>query len=174
MKERIPIYFVDLTHTRHVISSEVFPFAAGLIGAKLQETFADEVEVELFKFPHDLTAALDRKQPPVVGFTNYSWNMNLSYGFAKKIKEKHPGTVIVFGGPNYGVMPEETADFWKRYPLIDFYIVKDAAGKMSIVDKMPADAKSVVKGPFKTKDDADKAMKGEGAAKKPTPPDQGC
>jgi hypothetical protein len=56
----------------------------------------------------------------------------------------------------------------------DYYIVKDAAGKMSVVDKKPADEKSVVKGPFKTKDDADKAMKGEGSAKKPTPPDQGC
>lgn len=56
----------------------------------------------------------------------------------------------------------------------DFFIVKDAAGKMSVVDKKPEDAKSVVKGPFKTKDDAEKAMKGEGSAKKPTPPDQGC
>ncbi|HMK33735.1 MAG TPA: hypothetical protein VK463_01625 [Desulfomonilaceae bacterium] len=56
----------------------------------------------------------------------------------------------------------------------DFYVVKDAAGKTSVVDTKPADVKSVVKGPFKTKDDAEKAMKSEGAAKKPTPPDQGC
>jgi hypothetical protein len=56
----------------------------------------------------------------------------------------------------------------------DFFIVKDAAGKMSVVDKKPADEKSVVKGPFKTKEEAEKAMKAEGAAKKPTPPDQGC
>lgn len=56
----------------------------------------------------------------------------------------------------------------------EFFIVKDAAGKMSVVDKKPADEKSVVKGPFKTKEDAEKAMKAEGAAKKPTPPDQGC
>ena len=56
----------------------------------------------------------------------------------------------------------------------DFYVVKDAAGKMSVVDKKPADEKSVFKGPFKTKEDAEKAMKGAGAAKKPTPPDQGC
>ena len=56
----------------------------------------------------------------------------------------------------------------------EFYIVKDAAGKMAVVDKKPADAKSVVKGPFKTKEEAEKAMKGEGAAKKPVPPAEGC
>ena len=56
----------------------------------------------------------------------------------------------------------------------DFYIVKDAAGKMVVTDKKPDDVKSVVKGPFKTKDEAEKAMKSATPAKKPTPPDQGC
>jgi hypothetical protein len=56
----------------------------------------------------------------------------------------------------------------------DFYVVKDAQGKMSVVDKKPADEKSVVKGPFKTKDEAESAMKA-GAAKKPIkPPAEGC
>ncbi len=57
----------------------------------------------------------------------------------------------------------------------DFYVVKDASGKMMVVDKKPADAKSVVKGPFKTKDEADKAMKAGGSAGKPIkPPTEGC
>jgi hypothetical protein len=55
----------------------------------------------------------------------------------------------------------------------DFYVVKDAAGKMSIVDAKPADAKSIVKGPFKTKEEADKAMKAV-SSQKPKLPDQGC
>lgn len=57
----------------------------------------------------------------------------------------------------------------------DFYVVKDAAGKMMVVDKKPADAKSIVKGPFKTKAEADKAMKAGGTASKPIkPPTEGC
>ncbi len=57
----------------------------------------------------------------------------------------------------------------------DFYVVKDAAGKMMVVDKKPADAKSIVKGPFKTKAEADNAMKAGGTAKKPIkPPTEGC
>jgi len=57
----------------------------------------------------------------------------------------------------------------------DFYVVKDAAGKVSVVDKKPADEKSIVKGPFKTKEDAEKSMKAAGAAGKPAkPPAEGC
>ncbi len=57
----------------------------------------------------------------------------------------------------------------------DFYVVKDAAGKASVVDKKPSDEKSIVKGPFKTKEDAEKSMKAAGAASKPVkPPAEGC
>lgn len=57
----------------------------------------------------------------------------------------------------------------------EFFVVKDAAGKVSIVDQKPADAKSIVKGPFATKDEAEKSLKAESAAKKPAKlPDQGC
>jgi hypothetical protein len=55
----------------------------------------------------------------------------------------------------------------------DFYVVKDAAGKIAVVDKKPADEKSIVKGPFKSKEDAEKSMKA--AASKPAkPPAEGC
>lgn len=55
----------------------------------------------------------------------------------------------------------------------EFYVVKDAAGKMSVVDKKPDDAKSVVKGPFPNKADAEKAMQA-GGAKPAKLPDEGC
>ncbi len=56
----------------------------------------------------------------------------------------------------------------------DFYVVKDASGKMMVVDKKPADAKSIVKGPLKTKEEADKAMKAAGPGKPIKPPTEGC
>jgi hypothetical protein len=62
----------------------------------------------------------------------------------------------------------------------EFYVVKDVAGKLAVSDKKPADAKSVVKGPFKTKEQAEKALKEAQAAaatpaKKPIrPADEGC
>ncbi len=66
----------------------------------------------------------------------------------------------------------------------EYYVVKDAAGKaLSVTDKKPADAKMVVKGPFKTKKDAENAVqqaagsasKAQSPKKMPVkPPDEGC
>jgi hypothetical protein len=52
----------------------------------------------------------------------------------------------------------------------EFYIVKDAQNHMSIVDKKPADAKSIVKGPFATKEEAQKAQQGATTEKPAVPP----
>ena len=41
----------------------------------------------------------------------------------------------------------------------EFYVAKDAQGKVSILDKKPTDATSIVKGPFASKEEAEKAMK---------------
>jgi hypothetical protein len=66
----------------------------------------------------------------------------------------------------------------------EFFVVKGADGKPAVVDKKPDDAKSVVKGPFASKEEAEKALKdaasaapvkAEGAAKKPVKlPSGGC
>ena len=61
----------------------------------------------------------------------------------------------------------------------EFYVVKGKDGKVAVVDKKPADAKAIVKGPFKTKQEAEKAVKAApkagSAAKKPLKlPDAGC
>ncbi len=53
----------------------------------------------------------------------------------------------------------------------EFFVVKEASGKMAVVDKKPADEKSIVKGPFKTKAEAEAALK---SATKPKPPTVGC
>jgi len=57
----------------------------------------------------------------------------------------------------------------------DFYVVKDAKGQTSVMDKKPADAKNLVKGPFKTKAEAEAAIKAAQTKKKPdVPPAEGC
>jgi hypothetical protein len=68
----------------------------------------------------------------------------------------------------------------------EFYVVKGTDGKPAVVDKKPADAKTILKGPFKTKGEAEKALKAAAgpapkapkagsAAKKPLKlPDAGC
>ncbi len=119
------VYLADLTHTGQIVASNVAPLGIGLLASYLLKFHKGEVDVELFKYPADLNKALERKIPDLIGFANYSWNLDLSYRFAERIKEVSPETVLVFGGPNYGLTPEEMADFWKRFPLIDFYVAKE-------------------------------------------------
>jgi radical SAM superfamily enzyme YgiQ (UPF0313 family) len=123
MKPKFLIYLADLTHTGPVISSDVFPYGVGMVGAYLLANYGDDVEVELFKFPGDLAKALEAQKPGMVGFCNYSWNSFLSYDFAERIKAKYPDTIILFGGPDYGLSVEEIDVFWREHSLIDFYIV---------------------------------------------------
>lgn len=117
------IYLTDLTHRGLILSSNVFPLSIGLIAAYLLKQRPNSVEVELFKYPEDLSAALETRRPDVVGFANYSWNLNISYGYTKIIKTLWPDCTVVFGGPNYGLTDEEIRVFWKTYGLIDFHIV---------------------------------------------------
>ena len=134
--ERLAVYLADLTHTGQLVATNFHPLAIGLIAAYAKKMLGDEVEIELFRYPEDLKAALERRPPRILGFSNYSWNCNLDYEFAKRAKQRHQETVVVFGGPNYGLSKEEQERFWRRYPLLDFYVVKE--GEMSLIGLISA------------------------------------
>lgn len=120
------IYLADLTHDGMILSSNVFPLSIGLVAAYLIEKRGPQVEVDLFKYPDDFSEALLQNQPAIVGFANYSWNFALSRAYAAQIKARWPNTIIVFGGPNYGLTPEEGRTFWDRHgDVIDFHVVKE-------------------------------------------------
>ncbi|MBT3415649.1 MAG: radical SAM protein [Nitrospina sp.] len=132
MPTKTNIYFADLSHTGTIVSANFFPLAIGYVAANLNAEIPGQFEIELFKYPNDLSSALSRQVPRVMGFSNYSWNINLSYEYVKQIKRRFPETVIVMGGPNYGLTQDEIEGFWSKYPLIDFYIVFE--GEIAMVE----------------------------------------
>ena len=117
------IYLADLTHTGQIVSANVHPLGIGLIAAYAYQELGERVEIELFKYPDDLGRALDRRKPDIMGFSNYSWNFNLGYAFAERVKRVAPETIVVFGGPNYGVTELDLSAFWTRRTAIDFHMV---------------------------------------------------
>jgi len=125
MKKKTLIYLADLTHRGLVLSSNVFPLSIGLIAAYLIKNRPGDFEVELFKYPEDLSAAFDKRKPDIVGFANYSWNFHISYEYCRVIKKLWPDMPVVFGGPNYGLESDEVSEFWGKYNLIDFYIIRE-------------------------------------------------
>jgi tRNA A37 methylthiotransferase MiaB len=120
----IEISFADLSHTGKTVDANFFPLGSGFVAAYAQEYLGDEIDVQLFKYPTDFADYLDKTIPRIACFANYSWNLNLNYEFARRLKERHPGVVIVFGGPNYPV--EEDGDeqemFLRQHPAIDLYV----------------------------------------------------
>lgn len=122
----IKIYLCDLTHVfQGKAAADTIPLGIGCIAAFLKKKLADKIEVSLFKFPQDLNKALEKRAPDIIGFSNYVWNLDLSYKFAERIKEINKETVVVFGGPNYPQERPVKEKFFKEFPAIDFYIKKE-------------------------------------------------
>jgi radical SAM superfamily enzyme YgiQ (UPF0313 family) len=119
---QLPFFISDLTHTGRGVSSAVTPLGAGLVGAKLAGDFGDKVKIKLFKYPELLARELENTVPTITGFSNYMWNIHLSHEFAKRIKEKYPKTITIFGGPNYPVELKDQEEFLRAHPAIDFHI----------------------------------------------------
>ena len=119
------VWMADLTYTQQTISSDVFPAAiAGMIECAKNE-LPFEIEPKVFKFPENLSRALDDDCPDIIGFANYVWNCNLGLGFAKIIKEKYPHIPIIMGGPNFPVDHKAQEEFLHQNSQIDFYVFKE-------------------------------------------------
>jgi radical SAM superfamily enzyme YgiQ (UPF0313 family) len=120
------IWMADLTYTQQQISSDVIPAAIGGIASFTMHNLKLENKIKLFKYPEKLAQELEKNNfPDIIGFSNYIWNKELSYSFAKNIKEMNPKTIIVFGGPNYPLTTDEQEKFLREHPAVDFYIVRE-------------------------------------------------
>lgn len=117
------ISFASLTHTGQYTDN--YPFGAAMTAAYVKQYFGDAVDIELYKHPNEFAADLDKSIPPIVCFSGYVWNFRLSYEYAKRIKAESPNTLIVFGGPNFPIVPYEQERFLRDYPLIDFFIFRE-------------------------------------------------
>tara|TARA_B110001452_G_scaffold227409_1_gene202299 strand:- start:47 stop:2179 length:2133 start_codon:yes stop_codon:yes gene_type:complete len=118
---KLKIYLCDLTYDTIILVSDTIPINIGLIGAYLDHHLKDKVEISLFKYPNDVMEQIEKDPPDVIGFSNYSWNSNLSEfvaAFTKKIKKD---TIILQGGTNFPNQPEEQAKFLKLRPSTDVY-----------------------------------------------------
>lgn len=67
------------------------------------------------------------KDPTLVGFSVYVWNVGLSREVARLIKEQRPDIYITFGGPYCEY--KEDPDYFKKNPYIDFTCQTDGYGE---------------------------------------------
>jgi hypothetical protein len=116
------IYICDISHTSQGITSEYVPYAIGCLKSYFHEHGEQEAEVMLFKFPETLAAEFVRDKPTMVGFSNYMWNLDISYMFAEAMKKISPNVLIVFGGRNYPIETHRQGKWFQDYPAVDVYL----------------------------------------------------
>jgi radical SAM superfamily enzyme YgiQ (UPF0313 family) len=128
----IKISFADLTHTGQIVAANTIPLGVAMVAAYSKQELGDEIDMEVFRYPEELSAYLDTNTPRIACFSNFSWNVRLAHAFASKLKAAAPETICVFGGPNYPSDPDEQAVFLRQWPSMDFYI--DGEGEEAFVE----------------------------------------
>lgn len=116
------IFLADLTHTGSGISALTFPLGTAFVASYARQVLGNCFEFKLHKFPDQLARSVFDNPPLVLGFANYSWNLELSYKLAHCAKKDFPNLVIVAGGPNFPTAADEKLAFLTKRSAIDFYI----------------------------------------------------
>jgi hypothetical protein len=120
------IWLADFTYTQQGISADLIPAAIGGIALFSERKLSLQRQIRLFKYPELLADQLSGGIfPDVFGFSCYILNTALSYGFATRIKQLSPNTLVVFGGPDFPLDKYSQKAWLDKYPAIDFYIEKE-------------------------------------------------
>ena len=131
VKPSIQVSFASLTHTGQYTDN--YPFGISMVAAYIKGYFNDLVDINIYKHPEKFAADLNENIPTIVCFSSYVWNARLSYEFAKRIKCQSPNTVIIFGGPNFPLVPYEQERYLKEFPCIDFFVFREGEHALALL-----------------------------------------
>ncbi len=114
------IYFVEAGFS---FDNDVYlPYATGCIAANMKKRgcFDKKYNLAGFIYRRESTDSIIEKidKPHIVGFSCCIWNHNFNLELARKIKEKYPECIIIFGGHNI----TKTDNLLHKYPFIDLLI----------------------------------------------------
>ena len=137
MGKNIKVFLCDLTYDTIILVSDTIPINIGFIGSYMKKKFRDNVSIELFKYPNDAIKEIKKNPPDVIGFSNYSWNSNLSEYVASIAKKVNPKIFTVQGGTNFPHQSNLQEIFLKDRPYTDFYTLLEAEKSCSnIVERI--------------------------------------
>jgi putative methyltransferase len=110
------VYLIQAEITSGPINEHYLPFSVGCIWAYANqfEDIQNNYSLKEVIWRRDRQAnVLDKIiDPDIVGFSTYVWNHNWNLTLARKIKEKYPNCLIVFGGPSIN-------EDWLKHEFID-------------------------------------------------------
>lgn len=111
---------IYLIQPNNALSGSLFlPYSAGTVAAysfQYEEIRKDYRLCDFIFTKEPLKKALnDIKEPYIVAFSSYMWNVEYNLSLASAIKKKYPDCIIAFGGPQ---IPDDT-EYLENYSFID-------------------------------------------------------
>ncbi len=131
------VYFVQVDVSASANSQNAYlPYTAGILTASAfsSDTVKKNCEFKEFIFlREDTDTVVSRmEEPAFVGFSCYCWSTEYNKLLAKKIKEKFPSCLIVFGGHD---VPDDFG-FMEKNPFID--VLCHGEGEETVKDLLEA------------------------------------
>ena len=90
------------------------------------------------KSEDEIFAELEKDPPDVFGFSVYVWNEYKLDNIARRVKEKYPECIIVYGGPQQNVKHDQM--YFHKKPWVDICLYASAYGELvltKILDTYP-------------------------------------
>lgn len=110
------VYLIQAEITSGTTNEHFLPFSVGVIWANAMQNqeLKDNYELKEIVWRRERQKdVIDRMvDPAVVGFSCYVWSHQWNLTLAKKIKDKWPNCLIVFGGPSVN-------ESWTKHEFID-------------------------------------------------------
>ena len=120
--KKLKIYLGDLTYDTITLATEAFPLNIGFVASYCLSKFPEDVEIQLFKYIHEIEQAILDDPPDILGLSNYAWNNRVGLEIFYIFKQQNPNGLSVWGGPNFPLDLDSQEIFMKQYPEIDVYI----------------------------------------------------
>jgi hypothetical protein len=120
------VFLSHLAHDSQLISSEFVPYALACIMSYLFAYSKHPFDARLFVYPRKFARALREVRPSVTAFTNYMWNLDLSYRFAEAVKKEYPDTLVIIGGPNFPLESARQEAWLRERPAVDVHLAGEA------------------------------------------------
>ena len=131
------IYIADLANELLEIDNKSIPIGIGFVASYCKKKFGQNVDVKIFRTFKPLWDQVQVAPPDVLGLGSYDWNYNLSLNTAKRIKEINPKCLVVLGGANAEIDPNDNKAMLEAHPQIDMIVYGDGEYPFAnIVDRL--------------------------------------
>jgi tRNA A37 methylthiotransferase MiaB len=133
-------FTVGLVQINNSFSGQNYlPYSAGLLQAYAEAKAKNPARyrflLPLYRRVRIADAVESLAGADVVGFSTYVWNGRISLEIARRLKERRPETLIVFGGPH---VPDKPEDFLRANRQVDLVVHNEGEARfLDILERFP-------------------------------------